>query len=254
MGKICLLLISTLITSCTFTTVDFKYTSNSHQSFRSAISTIQTPPEILVSKLSSALRQHGAIILIREKIPYNLQIATNADKCWQANRTITLQEFASFSSNDYSQYKKIDRKAPFINMGITQNCQIFDEIPTQNQSWLLMAQFPSERANTTIYKPTSSNFFIADGKTPPIHGFISSTTPETVEIDITTRLYMWAWEDNDGNTKIYLEGRPFSGQIEASNGNSIGWRWWKISNGYKEAEVVKTYILLLQDYDQFWQK
>lgn len=244
---------SLILSSCArnFNTVDFKYSSNAHQSFRSGMAEIDTPPEQLVVDLSAALRQQGAIVLQREKIDYILEEDKNAEACWQANSEIFQKEFHAYETNSFSLYQAIDRVAPYQNRGISQNCRIFNEISTgEKQSWLLMVQLPAERFNTTVYRPTSSRFFIFDGKNAPINAYSSSAVAEDIEIDITTRLYLWAWQNEDGKTNLYLEGRPFSGQVEAASGNSIGWKWWKVSNGYRESEVVRSYVLLIQDYDR----
>jgi len=88
------------------------------------------------------------------------------------------------------------------------------------------------------------------GSGASVHGFATSQVAENVGIEIATRLYIWAWRSADGQTTVYLEGRPFSGQVEAAPGNSIGWTWWQLTNGYEERDVVKSYVLLLEDYDR----
>ncbi|RPA27860.1 hypothetical protein [Shewanella frigidimarina] len=254
MGRLIMMIIAVcLLTSCaqTFFTVPFKYSSNSHLDFRSAMVTLNTPPEELIFDLSKFFRKQGAIVLQREKLDYRLEETTNAFACWEAQNENTQKEFMTYSVNSYTQFQQIDRKTAYNKREISPSCKIFNEVTTGvRDSWLLMVQFPPEYANKTIYRPTSSNLFIFGGQNQSLQGITTTSIAEKVQIDITTRLYLWAWESDDGKTNIYLEGRPVIAQVEATLGYSIGWVWWKVSNGYRESEVIRSYVLLLQDYDR----
>lgn len=243
-----------VISGCapTFTRVDFKYSSIAHLSYRDAMTTINKDPETLVFELSEAFRRQGGMVLQRQELGYHLELDAAAQLCWEANTSIYEKEFASFEKNSYKQYRKINRTKPYTSRGVSPQCRIFDEVPTGSKtSWMLMVQFPPRSANATIYRPVSNSFFVFNGIDKPlIQGFGTTRVPQNVGIEISTRLYIWAWKGVEGKTVVYLEGRPFSGQVEAASGNSIGWQWWKISNGYQEADVVRSYLLLIQDYDR----
>jgi hypothetical protein len=239
------------LSGCTFSRVDFKYSSIAHLSYKDAMTTVRCDPETLVFDLAEAFRRQGCVVLQRQELNYYLVENANAKACWEAATAIWKQEFDAYAQNSYSQYDRIDRLTPYTSRGVTQECRIFDEVLSDpKQSWLLMVQFPSRSANTIIYRPTITSFFVFNGVNPPIQAIGSSQSAESVGIDITTRLYIWAWRCADGRTSVYLEGRPFSGQVEAAKGNSIGWSWWKVSNGSQEADVVRSYLLLIQDYDR----
>ena len=213
--------------------------------------TLNASPEELIFDLSNSLRRQGETVLQREKLDYNLEETINAYACWEASNEITKEEFTAYSVNSYSQFKNIDRNTPYSKRGISPTCRIFNEVTTGGKdSWLLMVQFPSVHANTTVCRPTTSSFFAFDGQNQPLQAFSTTSIARKVEIDITTRLYLWAWQGEGGKTNVYIEGRLLSGQIESAPGNSIGWSWWKVTNGYRESEVVRSYVLLLQDYDR----
>jgi hypothetical protein len=164
--------------------------------------------------------------------------------------TIYQQEFSAYAKNNFPEYEKIDRVSPFKSRGIEQNCRFFEEIPAGGvDSRLMIVEFPPRSSRTIVYRPTMENFFV-HGSGQFVHGFSTSSVAENVEIQISTRLYIWASQNEASHTKLYLEARPISGQIEAGAGNSIGWKWWKIANGYEEQNIVRSYVLLLEDFDR----
>ena len=250
MGRLIAVVLALSVCGCTFSTVAFKYSSLSHMDYHQAMVSIGASPEKLMYDLSEAFRRQGAVVLERKRINFHLIETGCAKECWAANAQIAQEEFATYRSNSFTAFKAIDRKGPFRERGVVPDCKIFDEVSdTATESWKMLVEFPPRSANTTVYRPTMSNFFIF-GQSTSIQGLSMSQTAQNVGILISTRLHIWAWRSKDGPTNVYLEGRPISGQIEAAPGNSIGWSWWQLANGFEEQNVVKSYVLLLEDYDR----
>lgn len=248
-----MVILAALTSSCAqqIVRVDFKYSSLSHMSFRESMTTLNSQPSDLVYKLSDAFRRQGATVIERKKLDYYLAVTDDADACWAASNEIYQQEIASYRNNKYSEYQRIDRKKPFKKRSIRTDCTIFTNSSAPLlDSWLLVVEFPARSASTTVYTPNLDSFFVF-GQSGSIQGLSETRTPQQVGMQITTRLYIWAWRTSDDKkTNVYLEGRPVSGQLEAAPGNSIGWQWWQISDGYQEQKVVRAYVLLLEDYDR----
>lgn len=251
---------SILLTGCAnnFTRADFKYSNIAHMNYREAMTEISTPPEEFIFDISDAFRKHGATILERKKIDFFITENSFAQKCWEANYSICQKEFTAYRSNDFKMYKAIDREKPFSTRNLTNDCSYFtNSTKPGTDSWFLLVEFPPRSAQTIIYRPSLNSFFvfnpdIATHGFQGVQGFSTSQHQEQVRVNISTRLYVWAWkESNATNTNIYLMAKPISGQIEAAPGNSIGYSWWQQANGYSELQVVKNYISLIQEYDHY---
>lgn len=246
-----LIILFLFISGCAFTKVDFKYSNLAHMNYRDAMTTISIKPEKFAFDFSEAFRLHGATILDRKKINYIFTEVVDAQKCWEARYEIYQKEFNSYRANDFSIYQNIDREQPYINRQINSNCQIFKEtISPEADSWLLIVEFPPRSAKTILYQPNVDSFFIF-GNNAMVQGLSTSSIPKQVDISISTRLYAWIWKlPNEQKTSVYLEARPVSGQIESRPGNSIGYSWWQVANGYSEQQTVRHYISLIQEYDR----
>lgn len=245
---------SAVISGCAtvFARVDFKYSSVAHISYSESTTTLQVDPETLVFDLSEAFRRQGVTVLDRKELDYHFQENVSGRECWEAVASIFRQEFDAYQKNSYREYSNIDRVKPFKDRGLNQQCHILDRVYAEPKtSWLLMVQFPQRSASATIYRPTSSTFFAFNGINKPLTQiFGTSETKENVGIDISSRLYLYAWRSENGRTNVYLKALPFSGQVEAAEGNSIGWTWWRVASGYEEADIVRSYKLLIEEYDR----
>lgn len=248
--KIIAIVASLFLASCGFSRVDFKYSNLAHMNYSEAMIKVSKKPEELVYGLSDAFRHHGANILERRKIDFILKEADDGAKCWEANYEIFQKEFEAYSQNDFLMYQSIDREKPYSSRGVKSDCSFF--INTQApeaDSWFLLVELPPRSDQTIVYRPTVENFFMFS-QNRNIQGFSTSQVAEQVGISISTRLYVWAWRPSEGEeTSVYLQAKPVSGQIEANQGKSIGYSWWKIANGYSEQQTVKNYISLIEEYD-----
>ncbi|MGZ9897044.1 hypothetical protein [Shewanella gaetbuli] len=240
------------LTACAngFSRVDFKYTSASHLNFKQSSLNMSLPPDELVAQLSNSFSRQGARVLIREQLDHILKPTLDSYGCWEAKRAITEQEFAAFTKNSFSDYKNINRDFPYKSRNLKLNCNQYEQVTVKDaNSWLLMVEFPPVTANKTIYRPSVNNFFIASQSTH-MNGFSISEVPENVSIQIFTRLYIFLRAMPNGGSEVYLEARPVSGQVEASDGASIGWSWWRLSSAFEERDIVRSYKILLEDYDR----
>ena len=248
-----MILLSLALTGCAtnFTRVDFKYTNLAHMNYRDAMTTVSRNSEELVFDLSEAFRRNGANVLERTKLNYILSENDNAHNCWEAEYEIFQQEFAAYRANSFPMYKSIDRKKPFASRQVTNDCSLFTNTNDSDaDSWLLIVELPPRTSQTTVYQPTIDNFFLfSQNKT--VQGFSTSYIPKQAAISVSTRLYIWAWRPKDNQrTLVYIFAKPISGQIEAKAGNSIGYTWWQMVNGYSEQQTVRNYIALIQEYDR----
>jgi len=218
--------------------------------YHDAMTNISTKPEELVFDLSEGFRHHGATILARKKIDSIPNENADAQKCWEAQYEISQKEFDAYRANNYFMYQSIDREQPFVSRKIDKNCTLFTNTSAPGaDSWFLLVELPPRSAQCVVYRPTLDTFFLF-GRNAAVQGLATSYTQEQVGISICTRLYIWAWRLPDGqDTYVYLQARPVSGQIEAKPGNSIGWNWWQLANGYDEQQTVRNYIALIQEYD-----
>jgi hypothetical protein len=246
-------LVSLALTGCAtnFSRVPFKYTNLAHMNYRDAMISVSRMPEELVFDLSEAFRHNGANVLERTKLKFIISENSDAQKCWEATYEIFQQEFAAYRANNFPMFNSIDREKPFTSRQIKNNCTYFSNINVlETESWFLLVELPPRTSQTTVYQPTMDNFFLF-GQNKTVQGFSTSYIPEQVAISISTKIYIWAWRPaGEQKTRVYLHAIPVSGQIEAKVGNSIGYSWWQIANGYSEQQTVRNYISLIQEYDR----
>lgn len=248
-----LILLTLSLTGCAtnFTRVDFKYSNLAHMNYREAMTTVTRSPEELVFDMSEAFRRNSANVLERTKQSFILSENNNAQSCWEADHEIFQQEFASYRANSFPMYKSIDREKPYTSRNVANNCSLFTNANAPGaDSWFLLVELPPRSSQTTVYQPTVDNFFLFS-QNKSVQGFSTSYIPEQTTISVSTRLYIWAWKPKDSQTTlVYLLAKPVSGQIEANKGNSIGYTWWQLANGYTEQQTVRNYIALIQEYDR----
>lgn len=253
MRLIKVVLISFILSGCTtnFSTVDFRYTNLAHMNYRDAMTNVSIAPEALIFDLSEAFRNNGANILERTKVNYILVENNDGQKCWNANNEIWQKEFNAYRINNYFDYKFIDREQPFTSRQIDNKCTFFTSSPNPAaDSWLLKVELPPLSASSIVYQPNINSFFVF-GQNKMYQGFSKSYTQEQVGISVSSRLYIYAWKlPGSQTTSVYILAKPVSGQIEAKDGNSIGWTWWQVTNGYSEQQTVRNYISLILEYDR----
>jgi hypothetical protein len=248
-----MILLSLAMTGCAtnFSKVDFKYSNLAHMNYRDAMTTVSRNPEELAFDLSEAFRRNGANVLERARLNFILSENRDAQSCWEAEYEIFQQEFSAYRANSFPMYKSIDREKPYVSRKVTNNCSVFTNTNAPDaDSWFLLVELPPRTSQTTVYQPTMDNFFMfSQNKT--VQGFSTSYIPEQKAISVSTRLYIYAWRHKDSKrTLVYLFAKPISCQIEASKGNSIGYTWWQLANGYNEQQTVRNYIALIQEYDR----
>lgn len=248
-----IIFVSLALTGCAtnFSRVPFKYSNLAHMSYRDAMTSVSRMPEELVFDLSEAFRHNSANVLERTKLKFILSENSDAQNCWEAEYEISQLEFAAYRANSFPMFKSIDREKPFTSRQIKNNCSLFTNINAPDaDSWFLLVELPPRTSQTTVYQSTVDNFFLF-GQNKSAQGFSTSHTTELAAISVSTRLYIWAWRPaGEQKTLVYLLAKPVSGQIEAKLGNSIGYSWWQIANGYSEQQTVRNYIALIQEYDR----
>lgn len=245
-----LLLLSTiLLGSCshTISRVDFKYSSLAYMPYYEAIVDLDIPAEELIFSLSNGLRAESFEILERKEIPYQLKESNESRHCWEALNELYLKEFHSYELNSFEEYKKIDRNIIFEKRGVTVNCSIFTEIKSNSPSWYLEAEISRGSYTTEVIVPNIETFFLSNGTTN-INGISSNSKIKEVGTEFRSRLYVWASENEEAKTtRVYIMAKPVNSQTVSNPGNSIGYSWWKQSNGYAESRLVKKYVFLLQE-------
>jgi hypothetical protein len=219
--------------------------------YRDAMTNVSRMPEELVFDLSEAFRHNGANVLERAKLKFILSENSDAQKCWEAEYEIFQLEFASYRANSFPMFESIDREKPFTSRQVKNNCSLFTNTNAPEvDSWFLLVELPPRTSQTTVYQPTMDNFFLF-GQNKTVQGFSTSYIPEQVAMSVSSRLHIWAWRPaGSQKTLVYLLAKPMSGQIEAKLGNSIGYTWWQMANGYSEQQTVRNYITLIQEYDR----
>ena len=254
MKLITIILLSLALAGCAtnILRVDFKYSNLAHMNYRDAMTSVSTKPEELVFDLSEAFRNNRATILERTKLDFILIENKDAQRCWEAEYEIFQQEFSAYRANSFPMFKSIDREKPFISRQVTNKCSLFTNTTAMEaDSWFLRIELPPKTAQAVLYQPTVDEFFMFGPRNKWVQGFSTSYIPEQLGIAVSTRLYIWAWRlPNSQETHVYLYAKPVSGQIEAQAGNTIGYIWWQMANGYSEQQTVKNYISLIQEYDR----
>lgn len=207
-----------------------------------------TDPERLVFALSEGFRAKSCEIIDRKKLNFYYVETPTSQKCSEAKREISQQEFAAYEANNFTMYESIDREKPFSSRGITNQCKRLEAVRQQNiNSWFLEVEIPQGNYSTNVTVPEVSSFFLFDGFNPvAVYGL--KNRAQTVNTSFASRLYIWAWENpGTGRTTVYLEAKPINGQVVACPGCSIGHLWWKQANGYAEFKLVKSYVLFLEE-------
>lgn len=254
MNRVVLIMLLAVLSGCAqnFTRVDFKYSNLAHMNYRQAMTSISISPEVLVYDLSEAFRQKGAQVLNREQLEFYPREKEDGYQCWEAEYSIFQKEFEAYRNNSFSAYRSIDRETPFTSRNVSSECSVFENISDESvESWFLRVEFPPRSSQATVYRPTVDDFFIFS-QNQIVQGFSTTHVPKQIDIEVATRLYLWAWRfKGSEETSIYLMARPVSGQIEAALGNSIGHKWWQIANGYSEEQTVKNYLFFIEEYDRY---
>lgn len=232
-----------------FTKVDFKYTSLAHISPTESTVVVNGEPENIIFKLSEGFRKNNATILERTSLDYYYEENESSNNCWQALCEIYNAEFESYRNNNFYQYKKIDRVAPFKKRDVGNNCKMLNKIVDKNvSSWFLMVEFKDRSGSITV--PTTDTFFVMNNSNNYAFGNVTNSQGKNINMAFSTRLKFWVSEGPDvGKSTIYIKGIPISGQIAAAPGNSIGYSWWQLANGYEEYKTVKNYLNFIKELD-----
>lgn len=248
-----LYLISVLLLFCvgcqtTFVKVDFKYSNLAHMKANDAIVELDIEPEVLIHSLSNSFRAQNNNILERKKVDYVNSKTENSDKCWSAQNEIFKAEFITYQQNNFTNYTNIDRLGILAKYGFGENCNIMQEVSTESaDSWLLKVEVPQGNYDTTISVPNVSSFLFYSSSYPT-YGSVIEHKDRVVSTSFSSVLYIWASKlTPESKTKVYLFARPVNEQVESCFGCSIGYKWWKKTNGFAELKLVKQYKFLLED-------
>jgi hypothetical protein len=231
-----------------FVKVDFKYRNLSHMPVDDAMVELDVSPKALIYALGDSFKAQNNLMLDRQKLDFFNMKSPNYKECWEAQKEIIAAEFVSYQQNNFSSYENLDRHAVFAKHGVTENCTLMQVASLDTaESWFLRVEIPQGNYNTTISVPNVESFFAFSGNVS-VFGNSTSYSNQTVTTSFSSRLYIWAWKESpESKTKVYLMANPVNSQVEACGGCSIGYKWWKQSNGYAEFKLVKHYKFLLED-------
>lgn len=243
----------TILSSCmslmTVVKTEFKFNSLSHLRYDDSRILLPGKTGDIAFMLSESFRNAGGTVLERELVNIFPNKTAESDSCWDAKRELTQMEFAAFNAKDYGAYVDIDRETPFKTRQLSLDCKVFAEEKRERpDTYKLLIDFPNKQISNQIYKPTVSNFFISNGQ-KMTQGMVVSGGSSNVRLDIFTRLRIYVWpSDSADEVNVFMIATPVIGDIEAQEGATVGSLWWPTTDGKTEANVVKSYLLLLEDH------
>ena len=232
---------------CTFSRVEFRYSSRTYAKPEDAMILVDFTPEDLAMKLCDGFRMQGAMIVERTHI--NQSIASNPEciKCWEADREIALAEFKTYQANDFRTYKNLDRKGIFEKHGVKPGCNLYlrPVEPDLEDGIYLVVDLNQRSRSLTL--PTYDTFFSYQTRYSSL-GVNVTGGGGNVGIDLKSRLKFWIWKKKgETHSHVYAECRPVSGGVEALPGNSIGYAWWRATTGEEESRLERHYLLLIEE-------
>jgi hypothetical protein len=249
--RILLVLFVTFLVGCqsnNFVKVDFKYSNLAHMKVDDAMIELDVDPKSLIFALGESFMAQNNLVLDRQKLDFFYEKSKNSESCWEAQNEIFKTEFLSYQQNNFSLYKKLDRKATYRKHGVTSKCTLLDMIKSDTaESWFLQVEIPQGNFNTTISVPNVESFFAFSGNRSVV-GSATTYSNKVVTTNFSSRFYIWVCKETpDSKTKVYLLSKPVNGQVESCEGCSIGYSWWQQANGYSEFRLIKRYKYLLED-------
>jgi hypothetical protein len=226
----------------------FKYDSLAHVNYYNSSTILKINSEDLAFMLSENFRNSGGTVIDRKKVSSIPVKSNNSDTCWEANQELTDKEFEIFSTRSYSLFKSLDNDEPFLSRDINIDCKIYEFSGAQSdQAFLLVVDFPAKGTTTSIYQPTLNSFFITNG-TQMVNGLVTGGSNRILGIKAFSRMRIWIWPESDGVSRVFMVATPVSNGIEAGGDAQIGVLWWNAINGRIESNLVRSYILLFEEY------
>jgi len=234
-----------------FEKVDFKYSNLAHMTIDEALVELDVDPKSLIFALGQSFMAQNNLVLERQKLDFNYQKSDNYINCWSAQNEVFRNEFYAYQLNNFSIYQSIDRQGIFKKFGVNESCTLMDMVKSEEaESWFLQVEIPQGNYQTTVSVPNVESFF-SYSPNGAVFGNATTYSQKVVRTEFASRLYIWAWKVTpESKTKVYLLSKPINGQVEACNGCTIGYNWWKQANGYSEFKLVKKYKYLLEDLAQ----
>jgi hypothetical protein len=247
---------SSLVSGCaSLMTVNksfMKYNSLTHINVEQSTVSLSMGVEELAFTLSEKFRELGGVVRERVLVNEIPRKTVNSQLCWEAKNEVSKSEFKIYETRDYSMYKNLDTSIPFNKRNISQDCKIYElEIAEEKEVYLLEIDFPDRNSSAAIYQPTLNTFFLSNG-TNIINGFVSGGNTRNVGVKANSRLRIWIWPKSKNSSNLFMVANPVSNGFESGTDENltIGVLWWKTINGSAEANLVRSYVLLFEEYER----
>jgi hypothetical protein len=257
--RITLLILSmTLLSGCaslmTINKAWMKYNSLTHIDFDQSTVSLSMGTEELAFTLSEKFRELGGSVLERKAVNTVPRKTENSRLCWEAKNDLSTDEFKIYQTRDYSMFKGLEPATPFNERNISPDCKIYEfEIVKENEVYFLTVDFPDRNSSATIYQPTLNTFFMSNG-TNTVNGLVTGGSTRNVGAKANSKLRIWIWPKNNNSSNIFMEANPVSNGVESTSGPDdfpvIGVLWWKIINGEAESNLIRSYVLLFEEYER----
>jgi hypothetical protein len=250
----CISIVSGCASLMTVNKAWMKYNSLTHIDFDHSTVSLSKGAEELAFTLSEKFRELGGSVLERKLVNTIPRKTENSRLCWEAKNDLSTDEFKIYETRDYSMLKGLDPAIPFTEKNISQDCKIYEfEIVKQNEVYLLEVDFPDRNSSATIFQPTLNTFFMSNGSST-VNGLVAGGSNRNVGVKANSRLKIWIWPKSKNSSNVFMEAIPVSNGVESTNGPDdfpvIGVLWWKTINGDAESNLVRSYVLLFEEYER----